>query len=98
MGLIKDYSGRWCKDFFRVVIDFERRSDWHLALGDIKRRLVESEKDILMGYHLGFMGEHPEDKTRIMGRWSFVSQAALLNFHHSAEWVCRHTKGISWKR
>jgi hypothetical protein len=63
LGLIKDYAGRPCKDYFRVVIDFERRNDWHMALAEIKQRLEKSEKEILMDHHgLG----------RIMGRWSFV--------------------------
>jgi hypothetical protein len=73
LGLVKDYSGRWCKDFFRVIIDFERRSDWHLALAEIKQTLEKTEKEILMNFHLGLLGDrHVEDKKRIVGRWSYV--------------------------
>ena len=73
-GLIKDYSGRWCKDFFRVAIDFERRTDWNQALAQIKQVLEKCQKDITLDFHLDQMkdkGHEVEDK-RIMGRWSFV--------------------------
>jgi hypothetical protein len=76
-GLSKDYAGRWCKDFFRVAIDFERRSDWSQALPEIKRRLEKSEREILLDYHLELMegheGKDVDDERRILGRWSFVS-------------------------
>lgn len=75
-GLSKDYSGRWCKDFFRVLIDFERRSDWNLALSEIKKRLERMESEILMQYHLDQLEKRPkqaDEKKRILGKWSFVS-------------------------
>lgn len=75
LGLTKDYAGRWCKDFFRVVIDFERRSDWNLALGEIKQALERSEREILLQFHLDQLRgtEHDNEEKRIVGRWSFVS-------------------------
>jgi len=75
-GLIKDYAGKWCKDFFRVVIDFERRSDWSQALPEIKLALERTEKEILLDYHLGLLAskgkDRPDEKKQILGSWSFV--------------------------
>jgi hypothetical protein len=74
-GLIKDYSDRWCKDFFRVIIDFERRSDWNLSLAEIKKRLERSEREILLDVHMGMLQRrqpHSTEIKRIVGKWSFV--------------------------
>lgn len=76
MGLHKDSNGKWCKDFFRVVFDFERRTDWVQALPEIKQRLERSEKEMLMDFHLGLLeGREGNEmvQKRIMGHWSFVS-------------------------
>jgi len=75
LGLIKDYAGRWCKDFFRVIIDFERRTDWNLALAEIKRRIERSEREILLDVNLAEMEKQHPDSTaqkRVVGKWSFV--------------------------
>ena len=80
LGLIKDHTGRWCKDFFRVIVDFERRTDWNLALAEIKQRLERSEKEILLEFHLMlFNQKHAQsrEKRRIVGKWSFVRYARL---------------------
>jgi hypothetical protein len=73
--LIKDYSGKWCKDFYKVAIDFERKTDWSGSLGEIKKYLERSEKEILLEYHLGQLKDkaHEGDQKRILGKWSFVS-------------------------
>ena len=98
LGLIKDYSGRWCKDFFRVIVDFERRTDWNLALAEIKRRLERSEMEILLEFHLMLLNQkHPNtrEKRRIVGKWSFVSdlpQIDLVGIDH------RRTRVTSLKR
>jgi hypothetical protein len=76
LGLSKDYTGRWCKDFFRVIVDFERRSDWNLALAEIKRRVERSEREILLDVHLAELEQqHPgtQVQKRVIGKWSFVS-------------------------
>lgn len=74
LGLTKDYQGRWCKDFFRVAVDFERRSDWNQSLGEIKQRLERSEREILLDFHLAQLREQSREaeEKRIVGRWSFV--------------------------
>ena len=75
-GLIKDYAGRWCKDYYRVVVDNERRADWNLALAEIKQTVEESEKDILLLHHVNLMETRNPGNTeikRILGTWSFVS-------------------------
>jgi hypothetical protein len=73
-NLIKDHSGKWCKDFYKVAIDFERKSDWSGSLGQIKKYLERSEKEILLEYHLGQLKgqDHEGDEKRILGKWSFV--------------------------
>jgi hypothetical protein len=72
--LIKDYSGKWCKDFYKVAIDFERKTDWSGSLGEIKKYLERSEKEILLEYHLKELEgkAHEGDQKRIIGKWSFV--------------------------
>jgi len=78
LGLIKDYAGKWSKDFFRVIVDFERRTDWNLALAEIKRRIERSEREILLDFHLAEMErQHPNNRAqkRVVGKWSFVSPA-----------------------
>ncbi|EIW66543.1 hypothetical protein TREMEDRAFT_35030 [Tremella mesenterica DSM 1558] len=79
-GLIKDYTGRWCKDFYHVAIDFERRSDWHQALGEIKQRLEKSEKEILLDFHVSQLRGTDREGTenRILGRWSFAYEGNVL--------------------
>lgn len=74
VGLIKDYAGKWCKDFYKVAIDFERKTDWGQSLGEIKKYLERSEKEILLEYHLGQLKgkAHEGDQKRILGKWSFV--------------------------
>lgn len=74
-SLIKDCSGKWCKDFFKVAIDLERRNDWTQALPEIKKQLDQCEKEILLDYHLNVLKAENDDQEqrRIIGRWSFVS-------------------------
>lgn len=74
LGLIKDYAGKWCKDFYKVAIDFERKNDWGQSLAEIKKYLERSEKEILLDYHLGQLRgkAHEGDQRRILGKWSFV--------------------------
>jgi hypothetical protein len=93
LGLTKDYAGRWCKDFFRVVIDFERRTDWNQALGEIKLALERSEREIMLDFHLDLLKgrEHDFEEKRIVGKWSFVSD--------DDEYAdSRHTRGMCSKR
>ncbi|ORY27432.1 hypothetical protein BCR39DRAFT_538001 [Naematelia encephala] len=79
VGLIKDYAGRWCKDYFRVAIDFERRSDWNQALAEIKRTLEGCEREILMSFHLDRLKEEAgEEQKRILGSWSFAYEGNVL--------------------
>jgi len=88
--LIKDYSGKWCKDFYKVAIDFERKTDWSGSLGEIKKYLERSEKEILLEYHLSELEgkAHEGDQKRIIGKWSFVRD------HH----ISQLTVGVRGKR
>jgi hypothetical protein len=90
-NLIKDHSGKWCKDFYKVAIDFERKSDWSGSLGQIKKYLERSEKEILLEYHLGQLKgkDHEGDEKRILGKWSFVGPVSVMlkcaNVRHTKE-------------
>ncbi|KAK8861559.1 hypothetical protein IAR55_002381 [Kwoniella newhampshirensis] len=78
--LMQDYAGRWCKDFFKVAIDLERRNDWTQALPEIKKQLEKSEQEILLDYHLGHLSRRGEDgeEVKIVGRWSFAYEGNAL--------------------
>ncbi|KAK4690095.1 SEA/GATOR complex protein SEA1/DEPDC5, partial [Tremellales sp. Uapishka_1] len=80
LGLSTDHCGKWCKDFFRVAVDFEKRSDWTQALAEIKLRMEKSEREILLEFHLGQMAgeEHDGEEKRIAGRWSFAYEGNVL--------------------
>lgn len=80
-GLSKDYAGRWCKDFFRVAFDFERRSDWAQALPEIKQRIETSERELISDFHLGLVDAQPEKddvQRRLLGKWSFAYEGNVL--------------------
>lgn len=79
-GLMQDYAGKWCKDFYKVAIDFERKTDWGQSLGEIKKYLERSEKEILLEYHLGQLKgkDHEGDEKRIIGKWSFAYEGNVL--------------------
>lgn len=82
LGLMKDYHGRWCKDFFHVLYDFERKGDWMPALVEIKKRMERSEREILLDFQLSQLHgqDHPHAgaKKRIVGRWSFAYEGNVL--------------------
>jgi hypothetical protein len=79
-GLAQDHNKNWCKDFFRVVVDFEKRADWNHSLGEIKRVLEKSEREILLDFHLSHLSgsQHDHDEKRIVGRWSFAYEGNVL--------------------
>ncbi|KAJ3084150.1 vacuolar membrane-associated protein iml1 [Rhizoclosmatium hyalinum] len=45
--LDRDFAGRMYRDYYRVVIDWETRSDWAQVLVPLKREFVRFEKDVL---------------------------------------------------
>lgn len=80
-GLTKDYAGRWCKDFFRVVCDGERRADWAQALPLIKQRIETSERELIRDFHLGLLTVQPDKEhvqRRLLGKWSFAYEGNVL--------------------
>lgn len=80
-GLTKDYAGRWCKDFFRVVCDSERRTDWAQALPLIKQRIETSERELIRDFHLGLLVAQPgkdDVQRRLLGKWSFAYEGNVL--------------------
>jgi len=46
-AILYDSNNRPYKDFYRVVIDFETRTDWSSVLTILKREFVQFQKDIL---------------------------------------------------
>ncbi|GMK55697.1 hypothetical protein CspeluHIS016_0207530 [Cutaneotrichosporon spelunceum] len=80
LGLMKDHRGRWCKDFYRVVMDFERRSDWLTALPDVKRAIQRAEREVFLEFNLGQMAGkgHDGECKRLVGWWSYAFEAPVL--------------------
>jgi hypothetical protein len=58
------------KDFYRVIVDFETRSEWATILPVLKQQLLETHEQILLNHH---RGGDTEDEAKIIGRLSFVS-------------------------
>ncbi|BEJ00902.1 hypothetical protein CcaverHIS631_0507590 [Cutaneotrichosporon cavernicola] len=80
LGLMKDFRGRWCKDFYRVVMDFERRSDWLTALPDVKKAIQRAEREVFLEFNLGQMAGkgHDGECKRVIGWWSYAFEAPIL--------------------
>jgi hypothetical protein len=80
LGLMKDFRGRWCKDFYRVVMDFERRSDWLTALPEVKRAIQRAEREVFLEFNLGQMAGkgHDGECKRVIGWWSYAFEAPIL--------------------
>ncbi|CAG8442780.1 2976_t:CDS:2 [Dentiscutata heterogama] len=47
-SLMKDYYKRSCKDFYKVIVDWETRSDWNCVLMSLKNELLNYQPAILM--------------------------------------------------
>ncbi|CAG8583025.1 7327_t:CDS:2, partial [Acaulospora colombiana] len=47
-SLMKDNEGRWCKDFYKVIVDWETRSDWSTALKELKSELLNYQPNVLL--------------------------------------------------
>ncbi|CAG8507228.1 1648_t:CDS:2 [Cetraspora pellucida] len=47
-SLMKDYDNRWCKDFYKVIVDWETRSDWSSVLMSLKNELLNYQPAVLM--------------------------------------------------
>ncbi|KAF8939254.1 vacuolar membrane-associated protein iml1 [Dissophora ornata] len=47
-GLQKDESGRFYQDFYKVVIDWEARTDWTTAIIPLKEEVMRYQRDILL--------------------------------------------------
>ncbi|RHZ88514.1 hypothetical protein Glove_22g115 [Diversispora epigaea] len=46
--LMNDYEKRLCKDFYKVIVDWETRSDWSTALKELKNELLNYQPSILL--------------------------------------------------
>ncbi|CAG8443688.1 7242_t:CDS:2 [Scutellospora calospora] len=46
-SLMKDYKNRCCKDFYKVIVDWETRSDWSSVLMPLKNELLNYQPAIL---------------------------------------------------
>ncbi|KAI1300655.1 vacuolar membrane-associated protein iml1 [Mortierella claussenii] len=47
-GLQKDEDGRYYQDFYKVVIDWEARTDWTTAIIPLKEEIMRYQRDILL--------------------------------------------------
>ncbi|KAJ3143115.1 vacuolar membrane-associated protein iml1 [Physocladia obscura] len=54
-GILRDYLGRPYRDFYRVVADWEIRSDWSQILVPLKREFVRFERDVLQSEIGGYI-------------------------------------------
>lgn len=43
----KDAFGRYCRDFYRVLVDRETRVDWSQMLVPIKHEFIQFQQDVL---------------------------------------------------
>ncbi|KAG0259372.1 vacuolar membrane-associated protein iml1 [Mortierella polycephala] len=48
LGLQKDDEGRYYQDFYKVVIDWEARTDWTTAIIPLKEEVMRYQRDILL--------------------------------------------------
>jgi hypothetical protein len=44
---LRDHHGRFYKDFYHVLIDWETRQDWSVILSDLKKEFGQFQRDIL---------------------------------------------------
>ncbi|KAI5450651.1 vacuolar membrane-associated protein iml1 [Naganishia albida] len=63
------------KDFYRVIVDFETRSEWATILPVLKQQLLETHEQILLNHH---RGGDAEDEAKIIGRLSFAYEGNVL--------------------
>ncbi|KAF9198182.1 vacuolar membrane-associated protein iml1 [Haplosporangium sp. Z 27] len=47
-GLQKDEEGRYYQDFYKVVVDWEARTDWTTAIIPLKEEIIRYQRDILL--------------------------------------------------
>ncbi|KAG0365302.1 hypothetical protein BC939DRAFT_478587 [Gamsiella multidivaricata] len=47
-GLQKDEEGRYYQDFYKVVVDWEARTDWTTAIIPLKEEVMRYQRDILL--------------------------------------------------
>ncbi|CAJ0842767.1 11355_t:CDS:10, partial [Entrophospora sp. SA101] len=43
-----DYESRYCKDFYKVIVDWETKSDWSTTLVSLKEELLRYQRNILL--------------------------------------------------
>ncbi|CAG8506457.1 13958_t:CDS:2 [Acaulospora morrowiae] len=46
--LMKNHEGKWCRDFYKVIVDWETRNDWTTALKELKNELLSYQPKILL--------------------------------------------------
>jgi hypothetical protein len=44
---LRDHQGRYYKDFYHVLVDWETRQDWSVILTDLKKEFSQFQRDIL---------------------------------------------------
>ncbi|RDB22222.1 Vacuolar membrane-associated protein IML1 [Hypsizygus marmoreus] len=81
--LRQDDSGKWYKDFFKVITDLEVIHDWKPTLVSLKDSFWDFQRDILLTHHYhqsiqdaATMG--PPAQVRLIGRISYAHDGPIL--------------------
>ncbi|TFY57828.1 hypothetical protein EVJ58_g6788 [Rhodofomes roseus] len=79
--LRQDDSGRWYKDFFKVITDLEVLYDWKPTLVDLKTSFWKFQRDILLAHHFhraSLSSEAQPEQVRLVGQLSYARDGPLL--------------------
>ncbi|KAH8829331.1 hypothetical protein DL96DRAFT_1814564 [Flagelloscypha sp. PMI_526] len=75
-----DDSGRWYKDFFKVITDLEVIHDWKPTLVALKTSFFDFQRDILLTHHYhrsdGYLGK--DEAVRLVGQISYAHDGPVL--------------------
>lgn len=67
------YLGHY-KDFYKVIVDFETRHEWHSIMPILKQQMLETHEEILLIYHID---ADKAAEVKIMGRLGYVSDLTM---------------------
>ena len=88
------YLGHY-KDFYKVIVDFETRQEWHSIMPVLKQQMLETHEEILLIYHTD---ADEAAEVKIIGRLGYVSSSvtgAGLQLNVQAISL-RPSKATSW--
>ena len=68
------YLGHY-KDFYKVIVDFETRQEWHTIMPVLKQQMLETHEEILLIYH---KDEDETAQVKIVGRLGYAYEGNVL--------------------